>query len=522
MATKDGGITWHTQRSGTSTHLTAVSFPDTTHGWAVGFNGVVLATANGGVTWKAQRSNTTKNLHGVSFAEASHGWAVGEGKTILATSDGGAHWRAQQAGTPVELLSVDFTSTSHGSAVGTRLGSKSFYDPWWGWYTVSWWYGVILSTTDGGAHWNAAGTSWEQPFLTYWGDVVATTDGGDSWSQIFADPAMPQRCAVTLVDSTHGWTVLLSVDLVDALHGWAVGDNGTILVTTDGGQQLDAAALRDHPAAPRRHLPRCPARVDSRRRPASLTSCCGQRTAARPGLSRMRGRPGRSSLWRFPTPCTAGWSGPVAWSLRPPPGGFDPAIVSLTGAVEGRWYDKTIGLKLSARSLPPAAAVATLTYSVDGGAVQTVTGATATVTIAVDAATHANDGPHTCPYGATDDRVIVAPDQTITVNVDTRKPATAAPSSAAARRGAAATLKYRVDDTTPCAGTAVVTIKIRNGAGTIVKTLRLGSKCVGTLRSARFTVPATWKACAYRFTVYATDAAGNAQAKAASNRLTVK
>jgi hypothetical protein len=68
-----------------------------------------------------------------------------------------------------------------------------------------------------------------------------------------------------------------------------------------------------------------------------------------------------------------------------------------------------------------------------------------------------------------------------------------------------------------------VTIKIKNRAGKVLKTLRYRGKPVNRLLTARFTVPRTWKAGAYRrFFVYARDQAGNAQRKIGSNRLTVR
>nr|MCU0294777.1 YCF48-related protein [Candidatus Nanopelagicales bacterium] len=78
--------TWTAQNSSGPT-LFDVAFTDTSHGWAVGDGGTILATSDGGATWTAQSSGTTENvLYGVAFTDASHGWAVGGGGTILATS----------------------------------------------------------------------------------------------------------------------------------------------------------------------------------------------------------------------------------------------------------------------------------------------------------------------------------------------------------------------------------------------------------------------------------------------------
>jgi hypothetical protein len=56
-----------------------------------------------------------------------------------------------------------------------------------------------------------------------------------------------------------------------------------------------------------------------------------------------------------------------------------------------------------------------------------------------------------------------------------------------------------------------VTIKIKNRAGTLVKTLTYKGKLVNKLLAASFTAPRTWKADTYKFYVYAPDQAGNKQ-----------
>ena len=83
-----------------------------------------------------------------------------------------------------------------------------------------------------------------------------------------------------------------------------------------------------------------------------------------------------------------------------------------------------------------------------------------------------------------------------------------------------AVLRYEVRDATPNAGTADVTITIKDRRGKVVKRLQLGSRPVNTALTARFRCalrPGT-----YRFSVRATDAAGNPQANVASQRLTVR
>jgi len=108
------------------------------------------------------------------------------------------------------------------------------------------------------------------------------------------------------------------------------------------------------------------------------------------------------------------------------------------------------------------------------------------------------------------------------VKIDTRKPTTKAPYAASVVRYRTATLRYKVVDARPGSPTASGTIKVKNRAGKVVKTLTFTAKPVNTLLRGRFTVPRTWRVGTYRFYVYAKDAAGNAQASVGSNRLIVK
>jgi photosystem II stability/assembly factor-like uncharacterized protein len=95
---------------------------------------------------------------------------------ILATSDGGAHWKLQKSTSlNWQLHGVAFADTRHGWAVGGGVATP----------------GTVLATSDGGIHWQAQ---------------TSRTD-----------------------------ELLLGVAFPDATHGWAVGWGGTILATGSGG-----------------------------------------------------------------------------------------------------------------------------------------------------------------------------------------------------------------------------------------------------------------------------------------------
>jgi large repetitive protein len=196
-------------------------------------------------------------------------------------------------------------------------------------------------------------------------------------------------------------------------------------------------------------------------------------------------------------------------------------VTSATGAVNGRWYKATVPVALAAVDETDGSGVAAISYSWDAAPQPTVVlAATADAGFAVDAATV--NGPHVLSYWAGDVAGNVETAKTLTVNIDTVKPTTSAPYVATATRGKTATLKYKVTDASPSAGKATVVIKVKNSAGKVVKTLNAGLVGVGTIKTKSFAVPRTWKAGTYKFYVYATDVAGNAQAKIGYNKLVVK
>jgi len=193
-------------------------------------------------------------------------------------------------------------------------------------------------------------------------------------------------------------------------------------------------------------------------------------------------------------------------------------VTTATGATDGGWYRQTVNVSLAATDPTEGIGVSSLQYALDGAAPTVVAAASAAVPIAVDAATE--NGPHKLTYKATDALGNVEALKTLTVNVDTRPPTTSAPSAASVIKGRKASLKYKVTDRAPNGGKATVVIKIRSRSGKIVKTLGLGSVGVNSVRTARFTCKL--RKGTYKYLVYATDLAGNKQARIGSNQLVVK
>ena len=227
--TVNGGATWTAEPGGTRQQLNGVAFAGAQLGWAAGAAGTIVQTANGGATWKAQSSGTYADLNSVAFADGLHGWAVGTNGTIAHTNDGGATWKEQSSGTYMDLNTVAFADVHHGWAVGFSDDSKQGFPS-----------GPILRTMDGGSTWKSQSTgTYVGPFgvavidgrhaWVVGSTIVHTTDGGAVW--------MSTTSGLNWMSEVNGlsnW--LMAAAFVDDRHGWAVGRNGTILHTADGGE----------------------------------------------------------------------------------------------------------------------------------------------------------------------------------------------------------------------------------------------------------------------------------------------
>jgi hypothetical protein len=181
-------------------------------------------------------------------------------------------------------------------------------------------------------------------------------------------------------------------------------------------------------------------------------------------------------------------------------------MTTVTGA-DDAWTTAPVTLTFSATD--QGSGVDHVEAGVDGAALAPVLGDPPSLVVA-------DEGVHAVSYRAVDKQGNVEATHTCTVRIDRTGPVTSA-RAAVVRRGARVTLRYRVDDLTPKASVRLV---VRTRSGRARATLRLGQLATDTLRGV------TWRARlprgTYRVWVYATDEAGNNQAKAGSARLIIR
>ena len=271
LTSSDQGKTWTQrtvkEREGSDLFqdrdLYAIRFaPGGKVGWIVGEDGIVMKTDDGGTTWTRQESGSKKNLFNVFPADDQQVVAIGADGTILRTADGGSHWQSVKSPKNVSLFGITFLDKNTGYTVGE--------------------FSTILATKDGGQTWTLAygGNTGDFTVGPYFsiafsdpqhavacglaGDLLATEDGGKSWKVqklpdtvaayiVSEDPASKKLWAagaggrMFLSDQAGQWKSIDRTafhDITDLTFagnlGVAVGLNGTILLTTNAGDQWQA------------------------------------------------------------------------------------------------------------------------------------------------------------------------------------------------------------------------------------------------------------------------------------------
>jgi photosystem II stability/assembly factor-like uncharacterized protein len=272
LHTDDGGQRWSQQPSGVVCTLNSVCFVDARIGWAAGgmawpflhdTSGVVLATRDGGRTW-LREPVLLPALHKIRFVSDRQGWAIGCSSSmypggVFVTRDGGRSWQPAASGGAIGLTTGDlydgrnailggplgrlatislgdFGGKANATTVLRGVNAMQTVPPNYGWMAGD--GGWIALTGDGGNSWRPP--LGKPPACAALFDFAAmAVRGGTCWlagspgSRIFSTPdagrtwsAAPTGIAVPL----------RAIAFADDKHGWAVGQLGTVLATSDGGQ----------------------------------------------------------------------------------------------------------------------------------------------------------------------------------------------------------------------------------------------------------------------------------------------
>jgi len=179
IQSRDHGRTWTQARVPVSVPLTAVSFFDAQHGWAVGHEGVALRTVDGGNTWErmAAGAGDGASLLTVLALDRASVLVGGAYGTLLRSRDGGTTW--EKLPPPAEDLHIN--RLVRGSAGKVLLAGES---------------GTLAVSADAGESWEILESPYEGSFyglvelssgrlLAHGlrGHVFTSDDAGATWAQ---------------------------------------------------------------------------------------------------------------------------------------------------------------------------------------------------------------------------------------------------------------------------------------------------------------------------------------------------
>ncbi len=288
------GNNWIKIESGTNKNLSEVAFLGSKRGVIIGQSGEILITDNAGLTWQPRNSGTILELHGLSVADDNTLIAVGgddfdvsaeENTVLLRTDDGGENWVKQQTNVDSHSFTLVKFITPERGIITSLIGQGDILE-------------TILTTSDGGNTWETFEDLDERTYHFYdvqfsssdtgmivgcsvtlnnppWlfgfcdAGVLLTADGGATWTSLYEkiDAATDIEFGVNNTNTIEGishvtnqtwiavgnqgifkttnngkeWTFseyeerLFDVEFINSTHGTAVGSNGTILRTIDGG-----------------------------------------------------------------------------------------------------------------------------------------------------------------------------------------------------------------------------------------------------------------------------------------------
>ncbi len=157
-------------------------FVNSTTGWAVGSQGMILKTTNAGNNWESQKCPTKEELRSIFFIDLNNGWISSRFGTIFKSTNSGYSWSKQTTNTDYDLNSIYFINTMTGWTCGGNSPDH-----------------ILLESTNGGFDWFSQNVDSnhilfnEVQFLnettgflcgnfgSLRGTIFKTTNGGSNW-----------------------------------------------------------------------------------------------------------------------------------------------------------------------------------------------------------------------------------------------------------------------------------------------------------------------------------------------------
>ena len=126
--TDDGGATWTKMNDIIASDLKKIQMVNSTIGYAVGSNSIVVKTIDGGTTWDITQlyNSTAATINDLYFADATHGVIVGDNGFAMKTTDGATYVNISTTYLPNSLnyTSITFDGTSY-YVTGNKFDNSS-------------------------------------------------------------------------------------------------------------------------------------------------------------------------------------------------------------------------------------------------------------------------------------------------------------------------------------------------------------------------------------------------------------
>lgn len=181
--------------------------------------GLVYRTVDGGQSWELKIMDTRSGVRRMSFPDAQHGYCLADRNLLYRTSDGGDTWEVDSTGHGCDYTrSVCFQTPLHGY-MGGDLSCTG---------------GLNFETHNGGQTWVSIAEPqlfFDMVFIpgTELGYACKGTNSQAIWRTYNSGGFWDPQTGVPLVD------LLLGIDFADPMHGCAVGYDGSVVYTDDGG-----------------------------------------------------------------------------------------------------------------------------------------------------------------------------------------------------------------------------------------------------------------------------------------------
>lgn len=256
--TSDAGNTWIKKDPGISTDLLSIEKMTGNQLMVTGENGVIIYSPDAGNTWSKRSSGTTLNLNEVTFINSDTAFIVADEGTILYSYDKGVTWSSSVVATNMDLYGIVFDSEGIGYAVGEN--------------------GLVLKTLDTGNNWTALNSTVTQDLRKVrispldskvvlavgdLGTLIRSANSGTIFSKInlgatitrsIKDLAFKPGLGLVSAIGQDGYLInsinsgatwiqkfagirndFTSVDFKNQNTGFISGQNGAVLLTSNGG-----------------------------------------------------------------------------------------------------------------------------------------------------------------------------------------------------------------------------------------------------------------------------------------------